>query len=803
MSAYTKKEKLKIEVLNTQQEREHFHQDIELLFVLEGALEVRIGEQVISMKEEDLFVVNANKKHSLKGTEDILFARLFITYQLVSDIFESMNIIFWCDSTRSDNQRYDELRAAMKELLNHYLSTQGGVANFGHIALCYRVMDLLSVHFLVKSGDKEKLDDFDKFQDRIAQINNYIRANYAQPISMKELSEKLYLSNGYLSRFFKKNYGMSFAEYLTNIRLFHAVDDLLYTNMPITKIAFENGFGSMAAFNKAFKAVYGETPSAFRKRSREDKKKQEKSEMEIIAEGRLEAFLRNDGLKREQELLTRKETAEYDVRHYEFLRTFWNDMINVGAAEDLLDSGVREHVVLLKEALQFQYVRFWRIFSEEMLLNVYGREECHNFSRLDSILDFLLQNGLKPHIELGMKPKRVMGNVQNVIVQGAGQNGISSLERWRDTLRQLMKHLLHRYGSSEVKAWRMELWFVEELMNQGGNLQQYFELFDATAEIIHQYSRELLVGGCGFRVDMWGQRGREMMSLWKKRLVQPDFLSFLYYGYERGEVAQDMYSKRITDNEGVLHWVQDMKDALEEIGYGGMPVYCTEWNLTISDRNYINDTCFKGAYIVKNYIDAYGKIDNMAYFLGSDRISEYYDSSDMLFGGMGILSRDGVMKPAAFAFDFLNRQFPYFVGKGENYMITTDAMGVYGIVCHNQKKLNYNYYLSREDQIDRGNIWKYFEDRAVLEQEILLTNVEPGVYQMKTYRINEKNGSVLELWADMDFEKEITRNDIRYFRKICEPKLTIHKQEAQNGALKIKIRMEPNEIAFIRIRRMI
>ena len=803
MSAYTKKEKLKIEVLNTQQEREHFHQDIELLFVLEGALEVRIGEQVISMKEEDLFVVNANKKHSLKGTEDILFARLFITYQLVSDIFESMNIIFWCDSTRSDNQRYDELRAAMKELLNHYLSTQGGVANFGHIALCYRVMDLLSVHFLVKSGDKEKLDDFDKFQERIAQINNYIRANYAQPISMKELSEKLYLSNGYLSRFFKKNYGMSFAEYLTNIRLFHAVDDLLYTNMPITKIAFENGFGSMAAFNKAFKTVYGEPPSAFRSQSREDKKKQEKSEMEIIAEGRLEAFLRNDGLKREQELLTRKETAEYDVKHYELLRTFWNDMINVGAAEDLLDSGVREHVVLLKEALQFQYVRFWRIFSEEMLLNVYGREECHNFSRLDSILDFLLQNGLKPHIELGMKPKRVMSSVQNVIVQGAGQDGIPSLERWRDTLHRLMKHLLHRYGSSEVKAWRMELWFVEELMNQGGNLQQYFELFDATAEIIHQYSRELLVGGCGFRVDMWEQGGIEMMSLWRKRPIQPDFLSFLYYGYERGEVAQDMYSKRITDNEGVLHWVQDMKNALEEIGYGGMPVYCTEWNLTISDRNYINDTCFKGAYIVKNYIDAYGKIDNMAYFLGSDRISEYYDSSDMLFGGMGILSRDGVMKPAAFAYDFLNRQFPYFVGKGENYMITTDAMGVYGIVCHNQKKLNYNYYLSREDQVDRGNIWKYFEDRTVLEQEILLTNVEPGVYEMKTYRINEKNGSVLELWADMDFEKEITRNDIRYFRKICEPKLTIHKQEAQNGALKIKIRMEPNEIAFIRIRRMI
>lgn len=130
-------------------------------------------------------------------------------------------------------------------------------------------------------------------------------------------------------------------------------------------------------------------------------------------------------------------------------------------------------------------------------------------------------------------------------------------------------------------------------------------------------------------------------------------------------------------------------------------------------------------------------------------------------------------------------------------------MEVYGIVCHNQKKLNYNYYLSREDQIDRENIWKYFEDRAVYEQEILLSNVEPGMYQMKTYRINEKCGSVLELWADMNFEREITRNDIWYFRKICEPKLTIQMLEARNQNLKIKIRMEPNEIAFIRIRHMI
>ena len=74
MKNHMKQEKLKVEVSNTTEEREHFHQDIELLFVLEGSLDVTVGEQVTHMKHEDSLIVNSNKKHSLKGSEDILLA---------------------------------------------------------------------------------------------------------------------------------------------------------------------------------------------------------------------------------------------------------------------------------------------------------------------------------------------------------------------------------------------------------------------------------------------------------------------------------------------------------------------------------------------------------------------------------------------------------------------------------------------------------------------------------------------------------------------------------------------------------
>ena len=67
---------------------------------------------------------------------------------------------------------------------------------------------------------------------------------------------------------------MSFAEYLTNVRLFHAVDDLLYTSTPITRIAYDNGFASVAVFNKIFKMLTERRRPHFGKRRRARKMRQ-------------------------------------------------------------------------------------------------------------------------------------------------------------------------------------------------------------------------------------------------------------------------------------------------------------------------------------------------------------------------------------------------------------------------------------------------------------------------------------------------------------------------------------------------
>lgn len=67
-----------------------------------------------------------------------------------------------------------------------------------------------------------------------------------------------------LVSFFKKNMGMSFLEYINEVRLTHIYQDLIHTDTPISILTEENGFSNQKLFNRLFKELYGCTPSSVR-----------------------------------------------------------------------------------------------------------------------------------------------------------------------------------------------------------------------------------------------------------------------------------------------------------------------------------------------------------------------------------------------------------------------------------------------------------------------------------------------------------------------------------------------------------
>ncbi len=95
-------------------------------------------------------------------------------------------------------------------------------------------------------------------------IMDYINEHYAEPLTLKKISETVYISEAHLSHCFKKDAGLSPMQYMMQRRIGEAQSQLIETSQPIQDIGEELGFVSSAHFSKMFKKYVGITPKEYR-----------------------------------------------------------------------------------------------------------------------------------------------------------------------------------------------------------------------------------------------------------------------------------------------------------------------------------------------------------------------------------------------------------------------------------------------------------------------------------------------------------------------------------------------------------
>lgn len=94
---------------------------------------------------------------------------------------------------------------------------------------------------------------------------DYIRSEYQSTIDLDILVKLSNVSKFYFLRLFKEKVGMTPSQYVTDIRLEHAVQCLRNGWINITDVALDSGFGSLISFERAFKKKYQMTPRDYQK----------------------------------------------------------------------------------------------------------------------------------------------------------------------------------------------------------------------------------------------------------------------------------------------------------------------------------------------------------------------------------------------------------------------------------------------------------------------------------------------------------------------------------------------------------
>ncbi len=245
----------------------HFHEEIEVVLILKGEVELKLGKENFHGSSGDICIIMPNQIHSFNSYGHAVFYTFKINWNISSSHANFSKYRILCPVVKHSTE-FNEILSqyfalAVEEYKDHKEGTNYVLSACANMIL----VEILRSEYLVLREDIT--DDVDsKKQNFISSVNAYIDVNYAEQISSCDVAEHLNYSKYYFMHLFKETTGTTFTAFLTKYRLKKATELLLQPNKKAYIIATECGFANIRSFYKAFKDMYGMTTSEYIRENR-------------------------------------------------------------------------------------------------------------------------------------------------------------------------------------------------------------------------------------------------------------------------------------------------------------------------------------------------------------------------------------------------------------------------------------------------------------------------------------------------------------------------------------------------------
>ncbi|MBQ1352657.1 MAG: helix-turn-helix transcriptional regulator [Firmicutes bacterium] len=251
----------------------HFHDEIEVVFVLSGSISLRVGYYDYDLEQGDVFIINDKEMHSYTHhDEDNMVMMLHLDPSYFSRYYEDLRNTFFITDTEDKNDRSlnvlkSLLAHIMMEILQKGVGYEQKVIENTHNLIACLMSDF---QFFSVEGDKFVNQPRKRgnkiLASRLSRITNYIYDNYSRKLTLNEIAENEHLSIYYLSHVIKEATGLSFQDLLSFIRVEQSEHLLLGTDKKMGAIAHATGFSAVRYYIKHFERWFGMTPQEYRKK---------------------------------------------------------------------------------------------------------------------------------------------------------------------------------------------------------------------------------------------------------------------------------------------------------------------------------------------------------------------------------------------------------------------------------------------------------------------------------------------------------------------------------------------------------
>lgn len=247
----------------------HFHSAVEVILPLRGEVLVHVGEAEYRVREGELIIIPAGCTHDLhmgEGSE-----RELLLYEpngafTLKEFSALRQMMAKPIHLTTDNPLCQQVREVFFRIISVHRS--GSVLrNLHNYANLMEVYAILGEDYLNNGATPAEVNALHRQlsgEDAFNRALDYLNKNYMDDMTLDSLSAYAGFSRYTLSRMFRQHTGETFTQYLSRRRVDMAMELLSGTRMPVTQVALQCGFNSIATFNRVFREIKGCTPTQYR-----------------------------------------------------------------------------------------------------------------------------------------------------------------------------------------------------------------------------------------------------------------------------------------------------------------------------------------------------------------------------------------------------------------------------------------------------------------------------------------------------------------------------------------------------------
>lgn len=237
----------------------HWHEHYELTLCTGGEAYSVINNERSFFKKGDIIFLTPSDFHSLEVISPL--SLITLTFKLshlpYSSLVESLYSIN-CKLLHLTEKEFNDITFFLNEI--DYESKQTNTYSSQYIKNIFSCI-------LIKIFRRNDTNTSSSYPHNIKKIMYFVNTHFKEPITLKDIADYTEISYSNIGKYIKKYLGVTFLEYLNNIRLVYSTRLLINSSESISDIANFSGFVTTTYFSKAFKEKYGITPKQYREQT--------------------------------------------------------------------------------------------------------------------------------------------------------------------------------------------------------------------------------------------------------------------------------------------------------------------------------------------------------------------------------------------------------------------------------------------------------------------------------------------------------------------------------------------------------